>query len=80
MTAPTCPNCAGEVLPVLFGLPTEAAHQAAAAGKIVLAGCVVWDDDLEESWECRNCHHHFATPDRTAWLTAVETAISQHGR
>jgi hypothetical protein len=41
----TCPRCgAGDLRPILYGLPTPQAFDAAARGQLVLGGCVVSDD------------------------------------
>ena len=47
-----CPECGGEVLPVLYGMPTPEAFEAAERGEFRLGGCVVGPDDVLETCEC----------------------------
>ena len=46
----TCPDCGGKVLPVLYGMPGEAAMKASQRGELVLGGCTV--DDVEFRCDC----------------------------
>jgi hypothetical protein len=49
-----CPACSSpEAVPILYGFPSEDAARDAEAGKLVLGGCVVGDDDPQ--WQCRAC-------------------------
>jgi len=51
-----CPACGGrDVVPILYGLPSQGAFDAAAAGRIALGGCVV----EEPEHRCRTCKHDF---------------------
>ncbi len=51
---PDCPACgAGDVVPVLVGEPDLEAMERAAAGEVVLAGCIV--DESTPDWTCRLC-------------------------
>ena len=51
-----CPSCgAGEVVPILYGLPTAEVDRAAEAGKVVLGGCVVRVGMPDH--HCQNCGH-----------------------
>jgi len=45
------------VIPILWGEPSPEAEEDAKAGRIVLAGCVVCDDDPE--WHCKRCGKDF---------------------
>jgi hypothetical protein len=64
---------------VLYGLPTPAAREAAESGELRLAGCILWDETLETSWECRLCHHHFPAPEQSAWSDAINEIVTRHG-
>jgi len=50
-----CPNCGEKSgVPVLYGLPTREAVEAAERGELVLGGCVLTDDDPPRCCtECR---------------------------
>lgn len=51
---PDCPRCgAGDVVPVIIGLPVDDDFAREAAGEVVLAGCI-FDDDTPD-WSCRRC-------------------------
>jgi len=39
----TCPDCGGDVLPVLYGMPGEAAMKASGRGELILGGCMLED-------------------------------------
>ncbi|TQS24519.1 hypothetical protein FLW16_35680 [Microbispora sp. KK1-11] len=78
MSSPPCPRCSGTTVPFLFGLPTPAASKAAAAGELILGGCVVWEDAIEEGWQCLGCGHHFQATDRALWLSTIESIVSRH--
>lgn len=41
-----CPRCGARAIPILRGLPSLEAFEAADRGEIALGGCVVTDDDL----------------------------------
>lgn len=51
-----CPKCGRKpVARILYGMPefSEQLNADMAAGKIVLGGCVVTDDDPD--WQCTQC-------------------------
>ncbi len=51
-----CPRCgAADSVPILYGMPTGKAGQAAARGELVLGGCAVGPDAPD--WQCRACGH-----------------------
>ena len=53
--ATPCPHC-GEplrVVPILNGYPAPEAFEAERRGELVIAGCLVGDDDPE--YACANC-------------------------
>lgn len=52
---PNCPTCGSVGVPVLFGLPVEAAGRAARDGRLALGGCIVPNNE-PPNWECQ--HHH----------------------
>jgi hypothetical protein len=45
-----CPDCGGELVPVLYGYPSAEAFKAAQRGELALGGCCVTDDD--PNWQC----------------------------
>lgn len=54
--APRCPDCTGEPLgvPLVYGLPSSEAFEAAERGHLVLAGCLM-EPGLTPSWACPEC-------------------------
>jgi len=40
-----CPRCGARAIPILHGMPTLEAFEAADRGEIALGGCVVTDED-----------------------------------
>ena len=48
-----CPECGGEAVPILYGLPSIEYAEALRRGEIHLWGCVVEED--EPSWHCKAC-------------------------
>ncbi len=46
-----CPNCGGQALPILYGLPSIEAIEAQERGELFLGGCVVRDQNML----CRTC-------------------------
>lgn len=55
--ATECPACGGRLVPILYGLPTPEAGEAADRGEIELGGCLVTDDDPRLA--CRSCHERY---------------------
>lgn len=54
--APPCPSCNSErVVPIVFGYPGPAMLDQMEAGKIMLGGCLVDEDNPE--WHCKDCEH-----------------------
>jgi GTP pyrophosphokinase len=55
---PDCVECgAGDVVPVIIGMPGPELMEAEAAGEVVLAGCIVMPD--QPNWACRICGHEW---------------------
>ncbi|QEC47291.1 hypothetical protein FSW04_06605 [Baekduia soli] len=53
-----CPRCRSvQTVPISWGMPTEEAEHDAAAGRVVLGGCLVGDGD--PGTQCRACGHRF---------------------
>jgi rubredoxin len=47
-----CPNCGGDdIIPVMYGLPTTPAFEAAERGELHLGGCMPYP----ASRHCRDC-------------------------
>ena len=64
-----CPSCGGHsVVPIVYGLPTPEAMEAAARGEFELGGCII--DDLNATRRCRDCGWDNATtvPETELWL------------
>jgi hypothetical protein len=56
--APPCPACTSSaVIPIVRGMPTRGAKEAAARGEAVIGGCLVGSDST--LWKCRACRHEF---------------------
>jgi hypothetical protein len=71
---PDCPVCGYPAVPLLFGLPSSEAGDAADAGRLVLGGCCVED----ANWACHGPGGHTwreGTDDDPLWLAAVEEAM-----
>ncbi|MEV0609192.1 hypothetical protein AB0I61_22735 [Polymorphospora rubra] len=51
---PACPRCGQAGRPVLIGLPSPEAFEAAERGLLVLGGCVEWEHSPH--WMCRAGH------------------------
>ena len=55
---PSCPGCnSRELVPILYGYPSEGAFDAAARGEVALGGCCIRGDDPQ--WICRACGRRF---------------------
>jgi hypothetical protein len=62
-TTGTCPKCGARgAIPIIYGLPTDAAGRAAEAGEVFLGGCHVTPGMPDT--HCGSCGHD--------WLVAVE--------
>jgi len=58
-----CPQCGStRVLPILWGMPSPEASEAAKRGKVVIGGCMVHGPngvEKDPAFECRDCGHRF---------------------
>jgi transposase-like protein len=54
---PTCPRChsSEQVVPIIYGYPSEELFEAADRGEVKLGGCVVTGDDPQ--WFCKSCDY-----------------------
>ena len=53
-----CPECSSAgVVPILYGMPTREAWEAAERGEFVLGGCTV--DEGQPTWSCSACGHQW---------------------
>jgi hypothetical protein len=59
-------------VPILYGLPTRVAREAAAAGKVRLFGCVVPAEP--DQWTCPQSHTWQADDDDVL-IAAIDAAI-----
>jgi hypothetical protein len=53
-SAPSCPTCGQDGVPIAYGLPSVQMWEAAEAGQIALGGCEVWDGMPD--WRCPQGH------------------------
>ncbi|MFI5732733.1 hypothetical protein ACIA49_21630 [Kribbella sp. NPDC051587] len=60
-------------MPILYGLPTQAAMRAASAGRVRLAGCVMVPD--HDQWACPAGHEWRAGDDEQLGA-AIKAAIA----
>jgi GTP pyrophosphokinase len=59
---PDCIRCgAGDIVPVLIGLPDVEAMELQTVGEVELHGCVV--DEETPDWACHVCGHRWRDPD-----------------
>jgi len=56
---PACPTChsAADVVPIIYGFPSEELMKAAERGEVALGGCLVSPDDPQ--WRCKKCSVDF---------------------
>jgi len=53
-----CPRCCSdEVLPIAYGLPSPDMVEESIAGRVVLAGCMVWPE--APNWHCIVCGYEW---------------------
>ena len=50
---PTCPECGGKFLPIIYGYPGPKMIEAAEKGEVLLGGCVV--EEANPNWRCTDC-------------------------
>ncbi|MEV4135573.1 hypothetical protein AB0J72_25770 [Dactylosporangium sp. NPDC049742] len=63
-------------VPLMFGLPVQAAFEAAAAGQLALGGCIV--DGEPPNWECPR-QHRWRDADEQAWQEQLLAVLVTHG-
>jgi hypothetical protein len=54
-----CPRCGARAIPILRGMPTLEAFEAADRGEIYLGGCIVADVDPDFACTGFDCGLHF---------------------
>ena len=73
--APTlCPHCATPGVPILFGLPTGEARQAAAQGELILWCCFMPGDAPQ--WTCQQGHEWRTSEPH--WAAAIDAIINDY--
>ena len=72
--APECPVCGERGVPILYGLPTRVAREAAAAGKVRLFGCVVPTEP--DQWTCERSHTWRADDDQVL-IAVIDDALKR---
>ncbi|MET9313028.1 hypothetical protein ABZX12_14460 [Kribbella sp. NPDC003505] len=72
--APACPVCGQRGVPILYGLPTPVAREAAAAGKVRLFGCVIPPEP--DNWTCPQDHTWRADDDQVL-SAAIDAALGR---
>ena len=73
----TCPTCGLPGVPLMFGLPVDAARDAASAGEIALAGCLQPDDP--PNWADSRRHQWRDAADQSGWDARLMQALVAHG-
>ena len=59
-----CPRChSDEVLPIAYGLPSPEMVEESMAGRVKLAGCMVWPEAPD--WHCVGCGHEWRADEPT---------------
>ena len=71
---PVCPTCGERAVPILYGLPTPVAREAAAAGRVRLFGCVIPAEP--DNWTCAQDHTWQADDDQIL-SAAINTALGR---
>lgn len=74
-TAPACPTCGEPGVPIVYGLPTRAAREAAASGRLKLFGCVVPANP--DQWTCPASHTWRSTDDQQL-IAAIDAALKRN--
>ncbi|WP_344240659.1 hypothetical protein [Kribbella hippodromi] len=74
VVAPACPTCGERGIPILYGLPTAIAREAAAAGKVRLFGCVVPAEP--DQWICAELHT-WRSDDDDVLLAVIDAALGR---
>ncbi len=72
--APSCPACRAPGIPLLYGLPSPAAFEAAEQGLLALGGCVPGP----YAWACSRHEEHqwgIGEADDAEWDAAVDAAV-----
>jgi hypothetical protein len=59
---PTCPECGAEGVPIVYGMPGPELIAEEKAGRVVLGGCVIEEED--PTWACKG-------PDQHRWIPEV---------
>ena len=54
IVAAQCPRCDGELLPILWGMPTLEDWEAGQRGEVYIGGCIVPDAPWPR-WTCAAC-------------------------
>lgn len=56
--APPCPNCGStDTVPIIYGLPAEEAFEEEREGKVVLGGCIIFENSPK--WHCKSCGYEW---------------------
>lgn len=69
---PVCPTCGEQAVPILYGLPTPVAREAAAAGRVRLFGCVIPAEP--DNWTCAQAHT-WPADDNEVLSAAIDAAL-----
>lgn len=67
-----CPRCGEPGKPVLYGLPTPAAREAAIDGYLITPGCL--EPEEADDWQCKN-GHGWRIGDKVLWDAAVRLRL-----
>ena len=61
-----CPNCASDdVIPIIYGLPSEETEESAQKGEFILGGCIV--EEGSPNLYCKSCEHNWFDESISQW-------------
>ena len=59
METKICPKCkSNDVIPIVYGMPTEELFEESKKGNFLLGGCCI-DDSAQ--WHCKKCDYEWGT-------------------
>lgn len=76
-----CPKCGSKkTAPVLYGYPAPEAFELEEQGKIILGGCMLYDDSIQPDRGCLDCGYRWATETLPATkIVKIRYAITENG-
>lgn len=61
-TTRTCPHCAGEMRPIVYGYPDRDLFDAGDRGDVFIGGCVIPQEPIPQ-WHCFSCGRDVYVPE-----------------